>query len=89
MGLDNGSPNTFDTSFYANLRSGRGILESDQMLWTDASTKSFVQRYLQGVRGLQALNFNVEFGRAMVKMSNIEVKTGTDGEIRRVCSKIN
>ncbi|KAG5538296.1 hypothetical protein RHGRI_019031 [Rhododendron griersonianum] len=88
VGLDNGSPNTFDTSFYANLRSGRGILESDQMLWTDASTKSFVQRYL-GVRGLQALNFNVEFGRAMVKMSNIEVKTGTDGEIRRVCSKIN
>ncbi|KAG5541117.1 hypothetical protein RHGRI_021106 [Rhododendron griersonianum] len=31
MGLDNGSPNTFDTSFYANLRNIRGILASDQM----------------------------------------------------------
>ncbi|KAI8547722.1 hypothetical protein RHMOL_Rhmol07G0217700 [Rhododendron molle] len=26
MGLDNDSPNTFDTSFYANLRNRRGIL---------------------------------------------------------------
>ncbi|PQQ21946.1 peroxidase N1-like [Prunus yedoensis var. nudiflora] len=66
----------------------RGILESDQKLWTDASTKSFVQRFL-GVRGLQALNFNLEFGRSMVKMSNIGTKSATNGEIRRICSAIN
>ncbi|KAG5541116.1 hypothetical protein RHGRI_021105 [Rhododendron griersonianum] len=87
MGLDNGSPNTFDTSFYSNLRNRRGILESDQTLWIDASTKPFVQSYL-GVQGLQALDFNVGFGKVMVKMSNIEVTTGTDVEIRRVCSEI-
>ncbi|KAK9287535.1 hypothetical protein L1049_015956 [Liquidambar formosana] len=67
IGLDNGSPNRFDTSFFTNLRNGRGILESHQKLWTDASTKALVQRLL-GVRGLQALNFNVEFGRSMVKL---------------------
>ncbi|KAL2511893.1 Peroxidase superfamily protein [Abeliophyllum distichum] len=88
VGLDNGSENRFDSSFFANLRDGRGILESDQMLWTDASTKTFVQRFL-GIRGLLGLTFSAEFGKSMVKMSNIEVKTGTNGEIRKVCSAIN
>jgi peroxidase len=84
IAMDTGSPNKFDTSYFANLRSGRGILESDQMLWTDASTKTFVQRFLGA-----GLNFNLEFGKSMVKMSNIGVKTGNAGEIRKVCSVIN
>ncbi|KAA3482557.1 peroxidase 43-like [Gossypium australe] len=88
IGLDTGSVNRFDNSFFANLRDGKGILESDQRLWTDASTKTFVQRFL-GIRGLLGLTFNIEFGRSMVKMSNIEVKAGTVGEIRKVCSKVN
>ncbi|XP_048324943.2 peroxidase N1 [Ziziphus jujuba] len=88
VGLDTGSVGRFDTAFFENLRNGRGVLESDQKLWTDASTKTYVQKFL-GVRGLLGLKFNVEFGRSMVKMSNIGVKTGTEGEIRRVCSAIN
>ncbi|XP_034680727.1 peroxidase N1-like [Vitis riparia] len=88
VALDTGSSNTFDASFFTNLKNGRGVLESDQRLWTDASTKTFVQRFL-GVRGLSGLNFNVEFGKSMVKMSNVGVKTGTEGEIRKVCSSIN
>ncbi|XP_034702525.1 peroxidase N1-like [Vitis riparia] len=88
VALDTGSPNTFDASFFQNLKNGRGILQSDQKLWEDASTRSYVQRFL-GIRGLQGLNFNVEFGRSMVKMSNIGVMTCTEGEIRRVCSAIN
>ena len=82
IGLDTGSQNRFDSSFFANLRSGRGILESDQKLWTDATTRTFVQR-------LAGFTFGPQFGRSMVKMSNIGVKTGTNGEIRRVCSAIN
>ncbi|KAA8545595.1 hypothetical protein F0562_020379 [Nyssa sinensis] len=88
VGLDNGSANKFDASFFTNLRNSRGMLESDQKLWTDDSTKPFVQRFL-GIRGLLGLSFNVEFGKSMVKMSNIEVKTGTNGEIRKVCSAVN
>lgn len=88
VALDTGSENSFDNSFFGNLQSGRGILESDQMLWTDPSTRTLVQRFL-GIRGLLGLTFNVEFARSMVKMSNIGVKTGTDGEIRKVCSAIN
>ncbi|XP_062177334.1 peroxidase N1-like [Alnus glutinosa] len=88
VGLDTGSPNRFDTSFFTNLRSGRGVLESDQKLWTDASTQTFVQRFM-GLRGLLGLSFSVEFGKSMVKMSNIGVKGSTDGEIRKLFSAIN
>ncbi|KAK4254284.1 hypothetical protein QN277_009687 [Acacia crassicarpa] len=83
VALDFGSQNRFDTSYFCNLRKGQGILQSDQVLWSDASTKPFVQSYLGGNK------FNVEFGKAMVKMSNIEVKTGENGEIRKKCSAIN
>ncbi|KAK9927921.1 hypothetical protein M0R45_025082 [Rubus argutus] len=86
--LDTGSATQFDATFFTNLRNGRGILESDQKLWTDASTKSIVQSFL-GVRGLRPMNFNVEFGRSMVKMSTIGVKSADKGEIRRICSAIN
>ena len=83
VALDTHSPNRFDTSYFRNMRIGQGILESDQMLWNDASTKAIVQHLLLG------LNFKVEFGNSMVKMSNIGVKIGNAGEIRQVCSKIN
>ncbi|KAF4375869.1 hypothetical protein G4B88_002216 [Cannabis sativa] len=87
--LDTGTPsNRFDTAFFTNLRNGKGILESDQKLWTDASTRTIVQQFM-GIRGLLGLSFGVEFGRSMVKMSNIGIKTGTEGEIRKVCSTIN
>ncbi|MED6204656.1 Cationic peroxidase 2 [Stylosanthes scabra] len=88
VALDTGSQFKFDSSYYSNLRNGRGILQSDQALWSDASTKSIVQRYL-GIRGLLGLTFSVEFGKSMVKMGNIGVKTGTDGEIRKICSAFN
>lgn len=88
VGLDTGSTGRFDTSFFNNLRNGRGVLLSDQLLWSDASTRQIVQRFM-GFRGLAGLTFNVEFGMAMVKMSKIGVKTGTSGEIRRVCSAVN
>ncbi|KAL5562932.1 hypothetical protein UlMin_032679 [Ulmus minor] len=80
--LDTGSADRFDDDYFENLRDGKGVLESDP------STKTFVQRFL-GMRGLRDLNFKFEFGKSMVKMSNIAVKTGTQGEIRRVCSKFN
>ncbi|KAG5102165.1 hypothetical protein JHK84_047134 [Glycine max] len=66
-----------------------GVLESDQRLWADSSTQSVVQNYAGNVRGLLGLRFDFEFPKAMIKLSSIEVKTGTDGEIREVCSKFN
>ncbi|PWA46198.1 peroxidase [Artemisia annua] len=86
--LDTGSVRNFDNSYYSNLRNRRGVLESDAALWNNPATQTLVNRFL-GLRGLLGLRFNLEFGRSMVKMGNIEVKTGTQGEIRRVCTATN
>ena len=83
VALDTGSQFKFDTSYFAHLVRGRGILRSDQVLWTDASTRGFVQKYLA------TGPFKVQFGKSMIKMSNIGVKTGSQGEIRKICSAIN
>lgn len=86
--LDYGSVDKFDHNFFKNLQSSRGILESDQRLWADASTKVVVEQYI-GLRGLNGLTLNFQFGMAMLKMTNIGVKSGTAGEIRKNCSRIN
>ncbi|KAF2565148.1 hypothetical protein F2Q70_00018968 [Brassica cretica] len=82
--LDTGSGTTFDTSYYNNLGRGRGVLQSDQVLWSDPATRPIVQQLMN-----PRSTFNAEFARAMVRMSNIGVLTGANGEIRRVCSAIN
>ncbi|XP_010557598.1 PREDICTED: peroxidase 25 [Tarenaya hassleriana] len=87
--LDIDSPANFDVNFFKNIRDGKGVLESDQRLWSDSDTNDVVKKYASSLRGLFGIRFDYEFGKAMVKMSSIEVKTGADGEIRRVCSKVN
>ncbi|KAM3250441.1 peroxidase 25-like [Capsicum annuum] len=87
--LDKDSQLKFDVSFFKNVRNGNGILESDQRLYGDPSTKDVVDKYARTLRGLLGLRFNYNFQKAMIKMSSIEVKTGTQGEIRKVCSKFN
>ena len=87
VSLDKGSSTTFDATFFSNVRDGNVVLESDQRLWGDNSTKSFVQNYAGASFGVSS--FNLAFTQSMVKMSKIGVKTGTDGEIRKVCSAFN
>jgi len=89
VSLDQDTPAKFDVSFFKNVRDGNAILESDQRLWGDPDTQSIVQKYAGNIRGLLGLRFDYEFKKAMVKLSSVEVKTGTQGEIRRVCSKVN
>lgn len=89
VALDNDSPAKFDVSFFKHVRDGNGVLESDQRLWEDSATRSVVQNYAGNFRGLLGLRFDFEFPKAMIKLSSIEVKTGTNGEIRKVCSKFN
>ncbi|KAI3835955.1 hypothetical protein MKW92_026983 [Papaver armeniacum] len=89
VALDNGSPSKFDVNFFKNVRDGKGVLESDQRLWGDNATRAVVQKYAGTFRGLLGIRFDIEFRKAMVKMSSIEVKTGTQGEIRKLCSKFN
>ncbi|XP_057996043.1 peroxidase 25 isoform X1 [Hevea brasiliensis] len=83
VALDKDSQTKFDASFFKNVRDGNGVLESDQRLWDDASTRNIVQNYAGDIRGLLGFRFDFDFSKAMIKMSSIEVKTGSDGDIRK------
>lgn len=89
VALDKDSPAKFDVSFFKNVRDGNGILESDQRLWEDSATRRVVENYGGNFRGLLGLRFDFEFPKAMIKLSSVDVKTGIDGEIRKVCSRFN
>ncbi|PWA56366.1 peroxidase superfamily protein [Artemisia annua] len=83
--MDPGSRKTFDLSYYSLLLKRRGLFESDSALTRNSNTLTYINQLLQG--SLQ--NFFSEFALSMEKMNEIEVKTGTSGEIRRNCAVVN
>ncbi|XP_021760804.1 peroxidase 25 [Chenopodium quinoa] len=89
VALDKDSWTRFDVNFFKNIRDGNAVLESDQRLWGDDATRAIVQNYAGNIRGLFGVRFNFDFPKAMIKMSTIDVKTGSSGEVRKVCSKFN
>ncbi|KAH7692364.1 Peroxidase protein [Dioscorea alata] len=82
--LDASTPTTFDNSYYKNLVNQKGLLHSDQQLFNNGSTDSQVKTYSSN-----ASKFTSAFASAMVKMGNISPLTGSNGEIRTNCRKIN
>ncbi|EEF46695.1 peroxidase 39 [Ricinus communis] len=83
--MDPGSRKTFDLSYYSLLLKRRGLFESDAALTTNSVTLSFINQILKG--SLQ--DFFAEFANSMEKMGRINVKTGSDGEIRKHCAVVN
>ncbi|XP_075490690.1 peroxidase 72-like [Primulina tabacum] len=83
--LDFATPTKFDNSYFKNLLSSKGLLSSDQIL----VTKNQVS--LELVKKYAAINelFFEQFAKSMVKMGNISPLTGSRGEIRKHCRKIN
>ncbi|WKA10402.1 hypothetical protein VitviT2T_027974 [Vitis vinifera] len=84
--LDPVTEETFDVQILRNIRDGLAVIESDARLYDDRATKRVVDSYI-GQRGSSA--FGQDFAEAMVKMGNIGVKTGSQGEIRRICTAVN
>jgi peroxidase len=78
------TPNTFDNAYFSNLLSQRGLLHSDQELFNNGSTDSIVRNFASN-----AAAFSSAFATAMVKMGNIQPLTGTNGQIRRLCWRVN
>ncbi|XP_016200441.1 peroxidase 47 [Arachis ipaensis] len=74
----------FDNLYFDALVSGDGVLTSDQTLFTSPRTRNFVNSYAQN----QALFF-LDFQQAMVKMSLLDIKEGSKGQVRDNCHKIN
>ncbi|KAF8769038.1 hypothetical protein HU200_006995 [Digitaria exilis] len=80
--MDPGSYRTFDTSYYRNVAKRRGLFQSDAALLTDVNTREYVQRIATGK--FDDVFFK-DFGESMVKMGNVGVITGAEGEIRKKC----
>lgn len=83
--LDFVSPTKFDNSYFKNLLASKGLLSSDQILVTsNGQSKQLVQKYAENVE-----LFFEQFSKSMVKMGNISPLTGSRGEIRKNCRRIN
>ncbi|XP_051210863.1 peroxidase-like [Lolium perenne] len=82
--LDATTANAFDNAYYTNLLSQKGLLHSDQVLFNNATTDNTVRNFASS-----GAAFSSAFATAMVKMGNISPLTGTQGQIRLSCSKVN
>jgi peroxidase len=82
--LDFKTENTFDNSYYQNLIAFNGLLHSDQELFNGGAADFQVLLYStwQNV-------FFSDFVEGMIKMGDIMPLTGSKGEIRQNCRKIN
>ncbi|KAG8384426.1 hypothetical protein BUALT_Bualt04G0116700 [Buddleja alternifolia] len=82
--LDAATSSKFDSSYFNSLVNNSGLLQSDQALMSDNKTAALVSLYSK----LPFL-FSKDFGKSMVKMSNIGILTGQNGEIRKNCRLVN
>ncbi|EXB29014.1 Peroxidase 59 [Morus notabilis] len=86
--LDRNSTDLFDNHYFTNLLVGKGLLSSDQILFSSAAavntTKSLVESY-----STNPDLFLEDFVNSMRKMGNISPLTGSAGEIRKNCRVVN
>ncbi|GLU19840.1 hypothetical protein SLE2022_360650 [Rubroshorea leprosula] len=83
--LDYVSPTKFDNNYFKNILAFKGLLNSDEILFTrNEESKELVEKYAKD----QGLFFQ-QFAKSMVKMGNISPLTGIRGEIRKNCRRIN
>ncbi|KAL8151946.1 hypothetical protein V2J09_021754 [Rumex salicifolius] len=82
--LDRVTTNRFDNVYYSNLVNNSGVLGSDQALMESNSTAPMVLTYSRWPRA-----FFRDFGGSMVKLGNLGVLTGPDGQIRKNCRVVN
>ncbi|CAI9770754.1 unnamed protein product [Fraxinus pennsylvanica] len=78
------SPFSFDNAYFRNLVNNKGLLHSDQQLFSGDSTDSQVTTYSSN-----PATFHADFASAMIKMGSLSPLTGNDGQIRTKCRKIN
>ncbi|GLJ52096.1 hypothetical protein SUGI_1107980 [Cryptomeria japonica] len=84
INMDPTTPRIFDNVYYQNLMNGKGLFNSDQVLFTDNRSRTTVQTY-----ATDSNTFNANFIQAITKLGRIGVKVGNQGEIRKDCSRFN
>ncbi|GLJ29265.1 hypothetical protein SUGI_0577170 [Cryptomeria japonica] len=84
INMDPTTPRIFDNVYYQNLKSGKGLFTSDQVLYTDSRSRRTVEVYAR-----YPSQFNAGFIQAITKLGRVGVKVGNQGEIRQDCSRFN
>nr|AFU51540.1 anionic peroxidase [Capsicum annuum] len=84
--LDKSTPDQFDNHYFTNLKNHQGLLQTDQELFSTSgsSTIGIVNNYANN-----QYKFFDDFVCSMIKMGNVGVLTGTKGEIRKDCKRVN
>ncbi|EEF50890.1 Peroxidase 55 precursor, putative [Ricinus communis] len=82
--MDPTTPRIFDNVYYQNLVAGKGLFTSDQVLFTDPSSKSTAIDFANSEG-----EFNGAFVTAMRKLGRVGIKTGNQGRIRTDCTNID
>ncbi|WVZ87459.1 hypothetical protein U9M48_034094 [Paspalum notatum var. saurae] len=82
--LDSSTSYVFDNFYYKNLLRNKGLLHSDQQLFSGGSADAQTKTYASDMAG-----FFDDFRDAMVKMGGIGVVTGSGGQVRLNCRKAN
>ena len=84
--LDLTTPDVFDSEYFSNLQIHKGLLQSDQELFstTGADTIDIVNKFSSNQTA-----FFEAFVVSMIKMGNISPLTETAGEIRLNCALVN
>ncbi|XP_062196125.1 peroxidase 47-like [Phragmites australis] len=76
--------NAFDGVYFRELQSRRGLLSSDQTLFESPETRALVNRF-----AMNQAYFFYAFQQGMLKMGQLDLKEGTQGEIRMTCRVVN
>lgn len=80
----NQSPYITESSYYVNLLKHEGLFTSDQALLDSQETAQQAAIY-----AANDLGWKQDFAQAMIKLSQVQLLTGDQGEIRANCRLIN
>lgn len=86
--LDRNSIDLFDNHYFQNLINNKGLLSSDQILYSSDEAKSTTKSLVESYSSNSNLFF-ANFVNSMIKMGNVSPLTGTNGEIRKNCRAVN
>lgn len=85
--LDFETPARFDNHYFLNILEGRGLLGSDNVLVTE-DHEGEIRKQVWAYASDQKLFF-ASFANSMIKMGNINVLYGNEGEVRKNCRFVN
>ncbi|KAF6994884.1 hypothetical protein CFC21_011485 [Triticum aestivum] len=79
------NPDLFNNDYFINLQSEKGLLHSEQVLYNATAAAGATEDIVKAFASSQAAFFSA-FASAMAKMANLSPLTGSQGQVRSVCS---